>query len=342
MKILAIETSCDETAVAVINDSKQILSHIVLSQLEEHAPYGGVVPEIAARSHMEHLERLIKEAMQQAGLHFGDIDAVAATGGPGLIGGVIVGVMMAKAIAAVTGKPFIAVNHLEGHALTVRLTNDVPFPFLLLLVSGGHCQILSVEGVGNYKRLGTTLDDALGEAFDKVAKMLGLGYPGGPLVEHYATQGNAKIFRFPQPLKGREGCDFSFSGLKTAVKREVDNIGFAHLTEQNRADICASFQKTAGDIIEDRMRHAICHYKTLHPTSVHLVVAGGVAANNYLRAKLSTLAEEYGMMLIAPPLHLCTDNAAMIGWAAIERLQLGKSDSLDFEPRARWPLDAMA
>lgn len=338
MKILAIETSCDETAVAVVDDNKHILSHIVLSQLAEHAPFGGVVPEIAARSHMDHLERLIKQAMEQAGIGFDELDAIAATGGPGLIGGVIVGVMMAKAIAAVTNKPFIAVNHLEGHALTVRLTHEVPFPFLLLLVSGGHCQVLSVEGVGSYKRLGGTLDDALGEAFDKVAKMLGLGYPGGPLVEQHALQGNPKRFRFPQPLKGREGCDFSFSGLKTAVKREVDAIGTNDLTEQDIADIAASFQKTAGDIIEDRLQHAITLYKTMHSTSSHLVVAGGVAANNYLREKITHLAEAHNMTLTAPPLTLCTDNAAMIGWAAMERLQLGLTDSLDFEPRARWPL----
>lgn len=336
MKILAIESSCDETAVAVVDSNKQVLSHIVLSQLKEHAPYGGVVPEIAARSHMEHLDRLVSEAMGQAKLGFDELDAVAATGGPGLIGGVIVGVMMAKAIAAVTGKPFIAVNHLEGHALTVRLTHEVPFPFLLLLVSGGHCQILVVEGVGRYQKLGSTMDDALGEAFDKVAKMLGLGYPGGPMVEKLALEGNGKRFVFPQPMKGREGCDFSFSGLKTAVKREVDALG--ELKLQDQADICASFQVTIAKILEDRMQHAIAHYKQLYPEAKHLVIAGGVAANRYLCGKMQALAEREGMQLTTPPLALCTDNAAMIGWAAMERLQLGLTDSLEFEPRARWPL----
>ncbi len=338
-KILAIETSCDETAVAVVDSNRQILSHIVLSQLKEHAPFGGVVPEIAARSHMSHIERLITQAMQQAGLHFHELDAIAATGGPGLIGGVIVGVMTAKAIAAVTGKPFIAVNHLEGHALTVRLTHNVPFPFLLLLVSGGHCQILIVEGVGHYIRLGGTLDDALGEAFDKVAKMLGLGYPGGPLVERHAKQGNPRRFNFPQALKGRKGCDFSFSGLKTAVKREVDARADS-LTPEDTHDICASFQYTVGEVIMDRMRQAIAAYKARHPHASHLVVAGGVAANCYLRTLLSQLANAHQMELIAPPLSLCTDNAAMIGWAAMEKYQLGHSNGFDFEPKARWPLCA--
>ena len=337
-KVLGIETSCDETAVAVVTEDKQILSHIVLSQLEEHKPYGGVVPEIAARSHMEHLDRLIKQAMQDADLDFKDLDAIAATTGPGLIGGVIVGTMTAKAIASVTSKPFISVNHLEGHALTVRLTNDVPFPYLLLLVSGGHCQILIVEGVGKYTCLGTTLDDAVGEAFDKVAKMLGLGYPGGPLVEQYASKGDHRRFTFPQPLKGRAGCNFSFSGLKTAVKRQVDALCEAGVTEQDKYDICASFQYTVEAVITDRLKYGIKVFKEKYPEGKHIVVAGGVAANQCLRSAIEKLAENSFMECVAPPLPLCTDNGAMIAWVGVERLKLGLTDSLDIAPRARWPL----
>ena len=251
MLILGIETSCDETAAAVISDSKEILSNIVLSQTTEHVPYGGVVPEIAARAHIEHIEAVITRALSDAKIGYAELDAIAVTGGPGLIGGVIVGVMTAKAIASIYNKPFIAVNHLEGHALTARLTSDVPFPFLLLLVSGGHCQFLMVEGVGDYTRLGGTVDDALGEAFDKTAKMLGLGYPGGPAVEQLARNGNDKAYAFPVPMKGREGCDFSFSGLKTAVRTEIKKLLGSPpptgegITLQQKADICASFQCTA-------------------------------------------------------------------------------------------------
>jgi N6-L-threonylcarbamoyladenine synthase len=264
------------------------------------------------------------------------MDAIAVTGGPGLIGGVIVGVMTAKAIASVHNKPFIAVNHLEGHALTVRLTDDVPFPFLLLLVSGGHCQFLMVENVGQYQKLGGTVDDALGEAFDKTAKMLGLDYPGGPAVEKLARSGDERAYRFPVPMKGREGCDFSFSGLKTAVRLAIQEIGT--VSEQQRADICASFQFAAGESICDRARNALQLFKVQHPDSQHFVVAGGVAANQYLRGRLETLAAEFGMMLVAPPIKLCTDNAAMIAWAGLERFRLGMTDTLAFEPRPRWPL----
>jgi N6-L-threonylcarbamoyladenine synthase len=336
MLILGIETSCDETAAAVVSDSKEIRSNLVLSQIEEHLPYGGVVPEIAARAHLDYLENVIAQALQQANVTFSDLDAVAATSGPGLIGGVIVGCMTGKAIASVTGKPFIAVNHLEGHALTVRLTNDVAFPFLLLLVSGGHCQFLVVESVGKYKKLGGTVDDALGEAFDKTAKMLGLGLPGGPAVEKLAKGGNEHAFDFPVPMKGREGCDFSFSGLKTAVRLKVNELG--NLTDQHKADICASFQYTAAESLCDRTRHAMQMFKKQHPEGKSFVLAGGVAANQYLRGKLETMAHAYDMALIAPPVKLCTDNAAMIAWAGIERLKLGMTDSLDFEPKARWPL----
>lgn len=334
--ILGIETSCDETAAAVVTSGKKIRSNIVLSQLDEHAAYGGVVPEIAARAHMEHLERIIGEALSKAGCSLPEIDAIAVTGGPGLIGGVIVGVMMAKTIASVHNKPFIAVNHLEGHALTVRLTSDIEFPYLMLLVSGGHCQFLIVHGVGKYTLLGGTVDDALGEAFDKVAKMLGLPQPGGPAVEKLAKDGNSFAYDFPIPMKGREGCDLSFSGLKTAVRLAVQDSGFS--IQDSVKDICASFQRTACECLIDRTRHAIESFRTVYPNGKEFVIAGGVAANQIIRAALSDLLMHYDMRLTAPPIPLCTDNAAMIAWAGIERFQLGLTDSLDFEPKARWPL----
>ena len=342
MIVLGIETSCDETAAAIVTDAREIRADVVLSQLDDHTPYGGVVPEIAARAHLEHLDGLIRRAMEDAGLGFGDIDAVAATGGPGLIGGVIVGVMTAKAIAAARRLPFVAVNHLEGHALTARLTDDVPFPYLLLLVSGGHCQLLVVEGVGQYRRLGTTIDDAVGEAFDKTAKLLGLGYPGGPLVEKAAGRATAPgRFDLPRPMVGRPGCDFSFSGLKTAVRRHVEELG-KPLSEEDQADLAAAFQNTVAEVMADRCARAIRQFKEAHPQGGALVVAGGVAANKTLRARLSTLAEQQGMTFVAPPLRLCTDNAAMIAWAGIERLRLGQTDPLNFAPRPRWPLDPTA
>lgn len=329
--ILGIETSCDETAAAIVTDAKEIRASVVLSQTQEHAAYGGVVPEIAARAHMEHLERIIGEALKQAGCGFGDIDAVAATGGPGLIGGVIVGVMTGKAIASVHNKPFIAVNHLEGHALTVRLTSDIPFPYLMLLVSGGHCQFLVVHGVGKYTLLGGTVDDALGEAYDKVAKMLGLPQPGGPAVEALAKGGDEHAFDFPVPMRGREGCDLSFSGLKTAVRLALP---------AKAEDVCASFQRAACDALCDRARNAITTFQSQYPGAKNFVLAGGVAANQRVRGALSALLSEYGMELAAPPIKLCTDNAAMIAWAGLERFQLGMVDTLDFEPKARWPLSA--
>jgi N6-L-threonylcarbamoyladenine synthase len=339
MIVLGIETSCDETAAAVVAGDRRILSDRILSQLDDHRPFGGVVPEIAARAHLEYLDGLIAEAMDEAGVAFEDLDGVAATGGPGLIGGVIVGVMTAKAIALVHDVPFLAVNHLEGHALTARLTDDVPFPFLLLLVSGGHCQLLTVEGVGAYARLGTTVDDALGEAFDKVAKMLDLGYPGGPLVERAARDGDPARFALPRPMKGRPGCHFSFSGLKTAVKHVIAALPDGGPRPSDVADVCASFQAAAADALVDRTRNAIGAFRTRYPGENNLVVAGGVAANGTLRARLAELAEREGMRLTAPPLALCTDNGAMIAWAGIERLRLGLTDPLDFRPRPRWPLD---
>ncbi len=342
MNILGIETSCDETAAAIIDDGGTVHSNVVLSQIEEHRPYGGVVPEIAARSHLDHLDGIIAEALSEARMDFSDLDGVAATSGPGLIGGVMVGVMAAKAIALARNIPFVAVNHLEAHALTVRLGTDVTFPYLLLLVSGGHCQLLSVEGVGKFHRLGTTVDDALGEAFDKTAKMLGLGYPGGPAVEVAATLGNPKRFALPRPMKGRPGCDFSFSGLKTAVRQTVEKLPPGDLREQDVNDLCASFQAAAGDALADRCKNAIELFQSNFPDGNTLVVAGGVAANVYLRDRLEQLTHDHGMVLVAPPIHLCTDNAAMVAWAGIEHLKLGHSDPLDFKPRPRWPLDPHA
>jgi len=360
MIVLGIETSCDETAVALVDDRRRILADLVLSQLAEHRPYGGVVPEIAARSHLEHLDGLIRRAMDEAGLGFDDIDGVAATGGPGLIGGVMVGVTTAKAIAAVRGLPFVAVNHLEGHALTVRLTDDLPFPYLLLLVSGGHCQLLMAEEVGRYRRLGTTVDDAAGEAFDKAAKLLGLGYPGGPAVEEAAaraadaeTEGGRTgegddRFDLPRPMVGRPGCDFSFSGLKTALRQRVAAMAAESptgaLAPRDRDALAAAFQTAVADCLADRTARAIRLVRNREagapPTA--LVVAGGVAANRHLRARLERVAAEAELRLVAPPLRLCTDNAAMIAWAGIERLRRGQTDGLDFAPRPRWPLDPTA
>ncbi len=340
MLVLGIETSCDETAAAVVAADRRVLSDLVLSQDDEHRPFGGVVPEVAARAHLLHIDGLIARAMQAAGIAFTDLAGVAATGGPGLIGGVIVGVMTGKAIAAVHDLPFLAVNHLEGHALSARLSDDIAFPYLLLLVSGGHCQLLVVEGVARYRRLGTTMDDALGEAFDKVAKMLGLGYPGGPAVEKAARSGDPRRFALPRPMLGRPGCHFSFSGLKTAVRQMAETLPAEDGPRQTAiADLCASFQAAAADSLADRTRNALSSFRQLHGGAVTLVVAGGVAANAYLRGRLQGLADAEHARLVAPPLRLCTDNAAMIAWAGIERLRLGLADRLDFAPRPRWPLD---
>ncbi len=340
MNVLGIETSCDETAAAIVRDDKTVCADLVLSQIDEHRLYGGVVPEIAARAHIEHLDRLIAAAMDEAGLAFEALDAVAATAGPGLIGAVMVGLTMGKAIAAVHDLPLVAVNHLEGHALSARLVEDLDFPYLLLLVSGGHCQLLVVEGVGRYRRLGTTIDDAIGEAFDKAAKLLGLDYPGGPAIEQAARSGDGSAIALPRPLLGRPGCDFSFSGLKTALRHAVEAQGRAALSNQARADFAASFQQAVGDVTIDRTDAAIEMAGTLRPTGRSaLVVAGGVAANGYLRTRLADLAERRGLRLVLPPSRLCTDNAAMIAWAGIERLREGLRDGLDAPPRARWPLD---
>ena len=341
MIVLGIETSCDETAAALVRDDRTVLADLVLSQIADHAPYGGIVPEIAARSHIDHLDGLIARAMDEAGVGFAALDAVAVTAGPGLIGAVMVGLMTGKAIAAVHELPLVAVNHLEGHALSARLVGDAPFPYLLLLVSGGHCQLLVVEGVGRFKRLGTTLDDAAGEAFDKAAKLLGLGYPGGPAIERSAKDGDAKRFALPRPLKGRPGSDFSFSGLKTALLHTVGEIA-----EDARAaavaDLAASFQAAVADVMVDRTRNAIAEFRRRHPGGNTLVVAGGVAANKAIGTRLNELAEAEGMRIVIPPIKLCTDNAAMIAWAGVERYRLGLTDKLDVSPRARWPLDENA
>jgi N6-L-threonylcarbamoyladenine synthase len=340
MLVLGIETTCDETAAAVVEHRGAgpgaILAHVILSQVKEHAAFGGVVPEIAARAHVEALDMIIGQAMTQAQCSFAALDGIAAAAGPGLIGGVIVGLTTAKAIALVTEKPLIAVNHLEAHALTARLTDGTPFPYCLFLASGGHTQIVAVLGVGNYVRLGTTLDDAIGEAFDKTAKLLGLGYPGGPRVEKEALGGNAERFVLPRPMIGRAHADFSLSGLKTAVRLEAERI--APLTDEDVRDLCASFQQSIVDVVADRLRSGLKIFRDRHGKPSALVAAGGVAANEAIRKVLHRIAFEAGTVLVIPPGELCTDNAAMIAWAGAERLALGLTDTLETSPRARWSL----
>jgi N6-L-threonylcarbamoyladenine synthase len=348
MKVLGIETSCDETAAAVVSGEREILSNLVLSQLEEHRAFGGVVPEIAARAHLDHLNTLIKAAMDDAGLSFKDLDGVAATCGPGLIGGVMVGMMAGKAIAAAHNLPFIAVNHLEAHALTPRLTDDVPFPYLLLLVSGGHTQLLVAEDVGVYRRWGTTIDDAAGECFDKSAKLMGLPYPGGPNLERVArecTDTDSALSRFPlpRPMMHRKDSDFSFSGLKTAVRTHVDALPPGELDPKDVAMLAKSFEVAICDIVAERCQFSIRRFLETYKTATpNLVVSGGVAANTALRGALQKLARDNGMGFIAPPLKLCSDNGAMIAWAGVEHLRLGHKDKLDFSARPRWPLDPHA
>jgi len=338
MIVLGIETSCDETAAAIVADDRRILANVIYSQEAEHKAFGGVVPEIAARAHLDVLDGVIRRALEDANVGIGDLDGIAATAGPGLIGGVIVGAMTAKAMAATRGLPFMAVNHLEGHALTARMTDDVAFPYLLLLVSGGHCQFLAVTAPGQYTLMGSTVDDAVGEAFDKCAKMMGLGFPGGPAVEAAAQAGDAKRFAFPRPMKGRAGCDMSFSGLKTSVRQAILDLPGDSLSDTDAADIAASFQAAVADVLADRAAHAIAEFDEAHPDGKTLVVAGGVAANTVLREKLTGLCALLGFRCIVPPPKLCTDNGAMIAWAGIERLRLGLTDGLDFAPRPRWPL----
>lgn len=328
--ILGIESSCDETAAALVTSDGRILAHRLATQEEEHRPYGGVVPELAARAHVEKLGPLIEGALADAELSLGDVDAIAATAGPGLIGGVIVGLVTAKALAHGAGKPLIAVNHLEGHALSPRLADqNLAYPYMLLLVSGGHCQILKVEGVGRYKRLATTIDDAAGEAFDKTAKLLKLGFPGGPAVEKAARAGDPKAVPLPRPLVGTSEPHFSFAGLKSAVMRAAQSGKY------KPEDIAASFQQAVVDCLIDRTKRALQASGDVSS----LVVAGGVAANASVRAALEKLAGEHKLGFVAPPLWLCTDNAAMIGWAGAERFALGLTDPLDVMARPRWPLD---
>jgi N6-L-threonylcarbamoyladenine synthase len=344
--VLGIETSCDETAAAVLDETGSILAEMVLTQRAEHLPYGGVVPEIAARAHLHYLPELIGEALKEAGLGFADLGAVAATAGPGLIGGLIVGTQLAKGIALARDLPFLAINHLEAHALTARLPGLVeggaPFPYLLFLLSGGHSQCIAVHGVGRYRKLGGTIDDAAGEAFDKVAKQLGLGWPGGPALEKLATQGDPKAFAFPRPMLRREGCDLSFSGLKTAVVQSIARLPNGTPTSQQAADIAASFQQAVADVLADRAVHAMALMRADSPAADMLVVAGGVAANSLVRAALDQAAQAHGFRMVAPPMRLCSDNAVMVAWAAIERLRLGLTDTMAFEARPRWPLEALA
>jgi len=342
--VLGIETTCDETAAAVVerrrDGSGRILSNIVRSQTEEHARFGGVVPEIAARAHVDALDGIVAAAMKQAGVGFAQLSAVAAAAGPGLIGGVIVGLTTAKAIAMVHDTPLIAVNHLEAHALTPRLTGALAFPYCLFLASGGHTQIVAVAGVGNYIRLGTTVDDAMGEAFDKVAKMLGLPYPGGPEVERAARDGDAKRFAFPRPMLGRADANFSLSGLKTAVRNEASRLG--ELKPQDIRDLCAGFQAAVLESTADRLSVGLrLFHEKFGPPSA-LVAAGGVAANQAIRGALQQVASRAQTNLIIPPPELCTDNGAMIAWAGAERLALGMIDTMDAPPRARWLLDENA
>jgi N6-L-threonylcarbamoyladenine synthase len=343
--VLGIESSCDETAAAVLDGDGRVLAESVASQEAAHAPYGGVVPEIAARAHLALLPDLLRSVMARAGLGFDALGGVAASAGPGLIGGLIVGSQVAKGIALAHRLPFVAVNHLEAHALTARLPGLVeggaPFPYLLLLVSGGHCQCVAVDGVGRYARLGGTVDDAAGEAFDKVAKLLGLGWPGGPALEKLAAAGDPAHYDFPRPMLGRVGCDFSFSGLKTAVAQAVARLGEGALPAAEAADVAASFQRAVAEVLADRAAHAMAMTQARAPDTRLLVVAGGVAANGAVRAALAEAAGQAGFTLLAPPVLLCTDNAVMVAWAGIERLRLGMADGLDFAPRPRWGLETL-
>ena len=339
LTFLGIESSCDDTAAAVVTGDRRILSSVVFGQADLHADFGGVVPEIAARAHAEKLDICVEQALTQAGCTLANLDGIAVTAGPGLIGGVLSGVMLAKGLAAGTGLPLVGVNHLAGHALTPRLTDSVEFPYLMLLVSGGHCQFLRVDGPDDFTRLGGTIDDAPGEAFDKVAKLLGLPQPGGPSVQDAARQGDPARFALPRPLLDRPGCDLSFSGLKTAVLRLRDDLVAAQggLHQGDRADICAAFQRAVAEVLAEKTRRALA----LAPVPT-LAVAGGVAANTALRHALEQVAGQAGARFVAPPLALCTDNGAMIAWAGIEAFAQGRRDGLDLAARPRWPLDRKA
>ncbi len=343
LTILGLESSCDDTAAAVVRrtgDASEILSSVVWGQTALHADYGGVVPELAARAHAEKIDLCVEAALEDAGLGLSDIDAIAVTAGPGLIGGVLAGVSCAKGLSAGTGIPLVGVNHLAGHALTPRLTDGLSFPYLILIVSGGHCQFLLVRAADDFMRLGGTIDDAPGEAFDKAARLLGLPQPGGPAVEAEAASGDARRFRFPRPLLDKPGCDLSFSGLKTALLRARDSLVAEQggLTRTDRADLCASFQAAVADVLAEKARRALASAQTGNALA-GFAVAGGVAANRTIRAGLETVADEFGVPFLAPPLSLCTDNAAMIAWVGAELYALGQTDGLDLAARPRWPLD---
>jgi len=342
IRILGIESSCDDTGAAVVSSQKKILSNIVISQNQEHEPFKGVVPEIAARSHMQHLEKAINSALEASNMQLSECDAIAATSGPGLIGGVIVGSMFGRALASVLKKPFIAINHLEGHALTARLTNSISYPYLLLLVSGGHCQFVAVLSLGKYRILGQTLDDSVGEAFDKVAKMLDLGFPGGPEIEKKAKFGDKYKYNLPKPIINQDNCHMSFSGLKTAVRLLIAGLHDAKnsIGDEEINDVSASFQYSIGEVLSNKMEKAIKLYQKLANNPI-FVISGGVASNQYLRKILSDKAESLGYEFIAPPINLCTDNAAMIAYAGIERLAAGFTNELNFCPRARWSLEEL-
>ena len=344
---LGIESSCDETSAAIVDSNRNILSHIIYSQIPEHQKYGGVVPELAARAHILAIDDVIRQTLERAGKKISDIDVIAATAGPGLIGGVLVGWMAATGIAQSTGKPLVAVNHLEGHALVPRLhsvaangtdgATNVDFPYLLMLASGGHCQILLVRGVGQYEMIGQTLDDSAGEAFDKIAKMLGLGYPGGPIVDKRASAGNAKAFKFPRPLCDKAGCDFSFSGIKTAARTFLSRVNPPY-SDEFINDFCASFQAAVVDCIINRLNNAFDDARVIAANPKTLVVAGGVAKNSAIRSAMEKLAVQHNIIFAAPPMNLCTDNGAMIAWAGLENYRLGRVVTEPVAPRPRWPL----
>lgn len=356
MKVLGIESSCDETAVAIVDENKQILSNIIVSQIDIHKEFGGVIPEIASRNHLDIIEKVILKALNDANIKFEELDAISATCGPGLMGGLIVGAITAQTIASVFKKPFIGVNHLEGHILTSRLTNNLEFPFLIFLISGGHSQILLAKGVGDYEKIGDTIDDSLGECFDKVGQMLGLEYPGGPKIEKLAREGDENRFKFVKPLidavgKGRSkenNLNFSFSGLKTAVRREIEKItnndysyelSHTKIDEQTIKDICASFQKTIVDILKDRFENTIKYLKEKNITLNKLIFAGGVSANQYIKNNMIDFCKKYGYEIITPPLKLCTDNGVMIAWAGLEKFMTGKyTKSERLEIKSRWEL----
>ena len=346
LTVLGIETSCDETAASVVRGAPPgpgtILSNVVLGQVSAHRPYGGVVPEIAARAQVEVLDGIVAEALDQSRLTLADVDGVAATAGPGLIGGVMVGLVSAKALALASGKPLIAVNHLEAHALSARLSAGLEFPFLLLLISGGHCQLMAAEGVGRYRLYGATIDDAVGEAFDKVAKLLGLPYPGGPQIEALARTAKPGMFSLPRPMVGREGADFSFSGLKTAVRQAVQQR--SRMSDTQKAALAADFQAAVVDVLTDRVSSAMRRFRTefgIASAAFPFVAAGGVASNRAIRAALQQVCDREGFALTRPPVELCTDNGAMVAWAGVEHLAVGSIDPLDAPPRDRWPLTSL-